>query len=103
MSKNLLCLLLAVTFWGCSTIGQPFNLAAAPNIEIGKTTEGEVVSMLGMPYSKKRLDNGIEVYEYSYGTHHPFGFGVSYDYLQVQFYNGVVIHKWKRATFFGTG
>ena len=103
MWKNLLCLLLAVAFWGCTTIGQPFNLTAAPNIEIGKTTQGEVVSMLGMPYSKQRLDNGIEVYEYSYGTQYPFGCGASYNYLQVQFYNGVVINKWKRATFIGTG
>jgi hypothetical protein len=80
---------------GCA-FGQRFNTHAIPSIEIGKTTQSEVVSMLGEPSSKSILNNGVEVYEYSYGTRYPLGFGTCYNYLQVQFYHGVVVNKWKR-------
>jgi hypothetical protein len=87
-------------FMGCTTFGHQFNLGGINNIEIGKTTESEVVSMLGPPSSTQRLDNGIIVYEYAYGKRWLFN-GTRYDYLQVQFYNGVVINKYPRLTYFG--
>jgi hypothetical protein len=101
MYKNLIFILLAVVFLGCASFGQPFNTALIDNIEPGLTTEGEVISMFGPPAATKKLDNGIQVYEYSYGKPYPFGLGTAYDYLQIQFFNGVVINKWKRLTFFG--
>jgi hypothetical protein len=98
MHKNLLLILLVVIFLGCTTFGRPFNTGALVQIQPGKTTESEVISMLGPPDAIQRLDNGIQVFEYSYGKTR---FKTSYDYLQIQFFNGVVIDRWQRIAFFG--
>lgn len=96
MAKNLLLLLLAGLFLGCShTAGRQYDITAMDRIQVGQTTEREVVAMLGMPLTAKKLSNGINVYAYAYGDRCPLGFGTSVDSMQVQFYDGVVINKWQ--------
>lgn len=96
MGKNLLIFILAGALLGCTTFGRDFNYSAIDKIEPGQTTETEVVAMLGAPQCKKTLDNGIQVYEYAYGKHYPVPQYTDYDYVQVQFYNGIVINKLPR-------
>jgi hypothetical protein len=96
MAKNLLLLILAGLFLGCShTAGRKYDVTAMDRIEVGQTSESEVVAMLGMPLTAQKLSNGINVYAYAYGDRCRFGLGTSVDSLQVQFYNGVVINKWQ--------
>jgi hypothetical protein len=96
MSKNLLIIILLGIFWGCSTyntVGQKFDTTAINRIELGKTTEIEVISMLGAPGSEKKLTNGIVVYSYAYGDKKGLGADSSIDLLQIQLFKGVVINK----------
>jgi hypothetical protein len=96
MSRNLLVILLVGMFWGCSTyntVGQKFDTTAINRIELGKTTESEVISMLGAPLSKQNLSNGIVIYSYAYGDRKSLGAESAVDSLQIQLVNGVVINK----------
>jgi hypothetical protein len=96
MAKNLLLLLLAGIFLGCShKAGRQYDVTAIDRIEVGQTTQSEVVAMVGMPLSAKKLSNGMDVYTYAYGNRCPVGLGTSIDSMQVQFYNGIVINKWQ--------
>ena len=82
-------------FWGCATnntVGQPFDTNAVKRIDLGKTTENEVISMLGAPGSKEKLDNGIVVYSYTYGDRKSLGAESAVDSLQIQLFNGIVIN-----------
>ena len=96
MSKNLFILILVGIFWGCSTyntVGEKFDTTAIDRIELGKTTEIEVISMLGAPILEKKLDNGIVIYYYAYGDRKSLGMESAVDSLQIQLFNGVVINK----------
>ena len=96
MWKNLLLIILAGIFLGCSyTAGRQYDTTAIDRIGVGQTTESEVVAMLGMPLAARKLSNGMKIYEYAYGQRCPIGFGTSVDSMQVQFYDGVVINKWQ--------
>jgi hypothetical protein len=96
MGKNLLIIVLAVIFLGCShTAGRQYDVAAMDRIGVGQTTESDVLTMLGLPLSEKELSNGIKIYDYAYGNRCILGFGTSLDLMQVQLYNGVVINKWQ--------
>jgi hypothetical protein len=99
MTKNLLLIILVGIFWGCSTyntVGQKFDTTAVNRIELNKTTESEVIAMLGAPASEKKLDNGIVIYYYVYGDRKDLGADSAVDSLQIQLYNGVVINKFQR-------
>ena len=99
MSKNLLIIILVGMFWGCSTyntVGQKFDTTAFNRIELGKTTESEVISMLGAPKSEIKLHNGIVIYSYVYGDISGFMAHGAVDSLQIQLFNGVVINKSQR-------
>lgn len=52
----------------CATaeVGQRFDTSAADKIEIGKTTESEVLGMLGEPIKKKISPDGTKVYGYAH-------------------------------------
>jgi hypothetical protein len=96
MSKNLLIIILAGMFWGCAinnTVGQKFDTTAINRIELGKTTENEVISMLGAPGSERKLSNGIVIYSYAYGDRENLGAESSVNSLEIQLFNGVVINK----------
>jgi hypothetical protein len=95
MWKNLLLLLLAGMFLGCShTAGMKYDITAADRIGVGQTTESQVITMLGRPLSQEKLGNGITRNMYAYGNKCPVE-GISIDKLEVQVYNGVVINKWQ--------
>jgi hypothetical protein len=96
MCKNLLLIILAGIFLGCShTAGRQYDTTAIDRIGVGQTTESDVVAMLGMPLAARKLSNGMKIYEYAYGQRCPIGLGTSVDSMQVQFYDGVVINKWQ--------
>lgn len=96
MGKNLLIIILAGMFFGCShTAGRQYDVTAMDRIGVGQTTESDVVTMLGLPLSEQTLSNGIKIHSYAYGNRCLLGFGTSIDSMQVQFYNGVVINKWQ--------
>jgi hypothetical protein len=95
MAKNLLLIILAGLFLGCShTAGSKYNSAAAERIGLGQTTESDVLTMMGLPLSEKKLSNGTKVYSYAYGHRCPIECATSVDATQVQFFNGVAIYKW---------
>ena len=95
MAKNLLLIILAGLFLGCShTAGSKFNSEAVERIELGQTTESDVVAMMGLPLSEKKLSNGIKVYNYAYGKRCPIESATTVDAAQIQFYNGVATYKW---------
>jgi hypothetical protein len=97
MSKNLLIIILVGILGGCSTynntVGQKFDTNAINRIELGKTTENQVISMLGAPGSERNLSNGIVIYYYSYGDRESLGAESSVYSLEIQLYKGVVINK----------
>jgi hypothetical protein len=101
MSRNLLIIILVGMFFGCATyntVGQKFDTNAINRIELGKTTENEVISMLGAPGSEQKLDNGIVIYSYAYGDKKGLGADSSVDNLQIQLFKGVVINKSQTLT-----
>jgi outer membrane protein assembly factor BamE (lipoprotein component of BamABCDE complex) len=86
-------------FWGCSTystVGHQFDTTAIDRIEPGKTTESEVISMLGAPRSETKLHNGIVIYTYAYGDTSGLMARSAVDSLQIQLFNGIVINKSQR-------
>ncbi len=95
MAKHLLLLVLAGLFLGCATTGRPYNTAAINNLEIGKTTQNEVIAMLGPPLSARTLNNGIHIYDYTYAEAPFFTAGSNVDSLQIEFFKGVVIDKYQ--------
>jgi outer membrane protein assembly factor BamE (lipoprotein component of BamABCDE complex) len=46
--------------------GRKFDTAAANQIEVGKTTEAEVLASLGQPLARKINADGTKVYGYAY-------------------------------------
>lgn len=96
MAKNLLLIMLAGLFLGCSlSAGSKFNSAAVKSIDVGHTTESDVIAMMGQPLSETKLSNGIHVYNYAYGHRCLLlGSGVTINSAQVQCYNGVATYKW---------
>jgi hypothetical protein len=96
MPKNLFLIILVGVMLGCTTtVGRQYDTTAKDRIEVGKTTEGEVISMLGVPLSQKKFSNGIKQYNYTYGNRLPLGAGTTVDQLQVQFCQGIVTDKWQ--------
>ncbi len=96
MSKKFwLIMALAIIVMGCATAGRKYDTGAIDRIDVGKTTEGEVVAMLGTPDSITRCGNGIDIYYYLYAQARPLGFGTTVDKLEVQTYKGVVRDKWQ--------
>ncbi len=95
LNKILFITLMSITL-GCATTGREYNTSAINYIEIGKTTEKDIVSMLGEPILKNKFNNGINVFEYAYGKSYLWGASKSINTLQIQCYNGVVIDKWQR-------
>jgi hypothetical protein len=101
MTKNLLLVALVGLLLGCSTgptAGRKFNTDVINRIELNKTTNYEVISMLGAPISEKKLDNGIVIFDYSYGDRQSLGMESSVNSLQIQFINGVVINKYQNLS-----
>jgi hypothetical protein len=78
--------------------GHKFDTTAINRIEIGKTTESEVISMLGAPGSAQKLDNGIIIYSYGYGDKEGLWAESSVNSLQIQLFNGVVINKFQKLS-----
>jgi hypothetical protein len=96
MSKNILFITLMSIILGCASTGREYNPSAIHYIEVGKTTENDVVSMLGEPITRNMLNNGINIYKYEYGISYLGGASKSTNTLRVQCYHGVVINKWQR-------
>jgi outer membrane protein assembly factor BamE (lipoprotein component of BamABCDE complex) len=53
--KNLIAALLAVAMAGCSSVGKPIARDKINQVQVGVTTEAEVIRMFGVP-STKTLD-----------------------------------------------
>lgn len=53
---------------GCATaeVGRKFDTEAADRIEIGKTTEAEVLAWLGEPLQKTIMPNNQKIFVYNY-------------------------------------
>jgi outer membrane protein assembly factor BamE (lipoprotein component of BamABCDE complex) len=66
--KKIVILAMLLLLAGCATaeIGRKFDTSAADRIEIGKTTESEVVSLLGQPLQTKVKSDGRKAYGYRY-------------------------------------
>jgi hypothetical protein len=59
-------LALIFLFFGCAhhEVGKKFYAEAAQKIEIGKTTESEVLALLGEPIKKTVKPDGTKIYGY---------------------------------------
>ena len=89
MWKNWLLVILAGMFLAsCSTSGRKYDTTAADRIVVGKTTDQEVLAMLGEPLSERKLSNGIKIYHYAYGTKCVSRFETAIDCLEIQIYKG---------------
>ena len=66
--RNFLMVLLLVGLAGCATseIGRKFDTAAAQKIEVGKTSESEVLALLGEPLARQVKADGTKLYGYKY-------------------------------------
>jgi hypothetical protein len=88
--------ILAGIFVGCSTsAGRKYDVTAVERIVVGQTSESDVVTMMGMPLSEQKLNNGIKLYNYAYGVRCPINSATSIDLAQIQICRGVVINKWQ--------
>lgn len=69
MRKIAVCLAMLVFLFGCATAekGRSFDNQKAQQIDVGKTTEAEVVAMLGAPYRTKTSSNGEKKFRYAHG------------------------------------
>jgi outer membrane protein assembly factor BamE (lipoprotein component of BamABCDE complex) len=61
-------LIFCLFFLACATAehGRTFDTSKAQQIEIGKTTEAEVLTMLGSPYQSQIRPNGEKMFIYSH-------------------------------------
>jgi outer membrane protein assembly factor BamE (lipoprotein component of BamABCDE complex) len=67
--KNLTCFFIAILLLaGCATkeIGRPVNYEAAQQIQIGKTTKTEVLSIMGRPIKQREDSSGSSELVYGY-------------------------------------
>ena len=95
MLKNILFIALITMVLGCASVGREYNTSAINYIEIGKTTQNDVLSMMGEPMSIKNYNNGINVFNYEYAKSYFWTAASSTNFLEVQFYNEVAINKWQ--------
>ncbi len=52
---------------GCATIGRDFATASVPTIQIGKTTQNDILSTFGSPW-RTGIEDGKQVW--TYGKYH---------------------------------
>jgi len=66
MRKKASLVILLLVFSACATVevGRPLDPAAFQQIEVGKTTEAQVIALLGPPQNKKIAADGSKVYGY---------------------------------------
>jgi hypothetical protein len=68
--RLLLTMLLAAFVISCATasheMGRKFDISSVDNIQIGKTTEAEVISLLGEPLKKEIRPDDTKVYGYGH-------------------------------------
>jgi hypothetical protein len=95
MSMKFFFIMVMMVILGCASTGRQFDTTAIDRIDVGKTTESEVISMLSMPMSITKCSNGINIYNYSYGESYFFGMASSVNSLEIQLVDGVVINKWQ--------
>jgi SmpA / OmlA family len=62
-----LLLLSLVIFNGCATIGRDFAVTEVPKIQLGKTTQAEIMSMFGSPW-RTGMEDGRQTW--TYGKYH---------------------------------
>lgn len=98
MLKNILFLALITMILGCASVGREYNTSAINYIEVGKTTQSDVLSMLGQPISIKKYNNGINVLNYEYAKSYFWTATSLTNFLEVQIYNGVAINKWQKLS-----
>jgi outer membrane protein assembly factor BamE (lipoprotein component of BamABCDE complex) len=54
---------------GCATaeVGKKFNTDNIHQVQVGKTTESEVIALLGQPIAIKESSDGTKIYGYVHG------------------------------------
>jgi hypothetical protein len=91
MPRKLLFVMVLAMILGCATSGRKFDTSAVDRMVVGKTTESQVIAMLGTPESITRCSNGIDIYYYTYAESGlPGLYGTLVDNLEVQVYSGLV-------------
>ena len=64
--------LLAAALSGCVTVGRPFRATQVPLIEIGRTTDRDLLKIFGEPY-RTGIDDGDKTWTYLYYKLRAFG------------------------------
>ena len=88
MSRNIALVVACITLCiGCSStkMGTDFNSANVSKLKVGKTTEQEVIQLIGQPDSRTRSADGTVILHYIYSpgqTIHAFTPLTDPDYLQ---------------------
>lgn len=66
------CLLLLVLVAGCATVGHDFSSSAVEHIVVDRTTNADLLRMLGEPW-RVGLENGRKTWTYGYYKYRAFG------------------------------
>lgn len=61
-----------LTLGGCARVGQDFNANKVQTIQIGKTTQNDIVAMFGQPW-RKGIENGVTMWTYGRYTYRLIG------------------------------
>jgi outer membrane protein assembly factor BamE (lipoprotein component of BamABCDE complex) len=59
-------------FLGCARVGHEFDSHKVQRVEVGKTTQSEVLSMFGEPW-RTGLENGVRTWTYGHYTYRLIG------------------------------
>jgi len=72
MRKKASLVILLLVFSACATVevGRPLDPAAFQKIEVGKTTEAQVIALLGPPQKKTVNADGSKIYGYTHVRSH---------------------------------
>lgn len=88
MSRNIALVVACITLCvGCGStrMGTDFNSANVSKLKVGKTTEPEVIQLIGQPHNRIRSADGTVTLQYMYlpgQIVHPFTLITNPDYVQ---------------------
>jgi hypothetical protein len=91
-----LSLLSLVLLGGCATIGHDFAASDVPKIQIGKTTQNEIVSMFGSPW-RTGMEDGRPTWTYGKYYYSLFSEARAQD-LVIRFDNKGVVYSYTYNT-----
>ena len=85
MFKGVIVLALVAVLAGCASSGAQIEQSAIDQLQIGQTTEAEMISQFGAPLAQHYSTEGHLTYTWHYNYVGPFGTGMEQQNLIAQF------------------